>query len=950
MKQGYKKFTLAGMWCLFAITSFATGHVVTITTQFDVSCFGGCNGYAATSVSGGTGPFSYSWAPNGVTTSNASGLCAGSYTVTVTDQSDGSTATATVLITQPTQLTLSPNNIVPATCGNPNGQACVLVSGGNPGYTFMWSPSGAPTSCANNLVAGTYTATATDANGCTVITMVTIPNASGPVINSITASPTVICAGQSSTLNPNITGGTPPYSFNWTNPGNSLNSTATPNPIATPTVTTTYTLTVTDANGCVSNQTVTVVVNQAVAANVSETDPTCNQSNGSLTVNITQGSPPYSILWSNSQTTPTISNLTAGIYSVTVTDVNGCSISQSAGLSNIGGPTVTTSTTSASCTNSNNGSASANVTGIAPFTYQWNSSPVQTTQTATGLDAGNYLVSVTDSAGCVSVVAAQVNALAGNLYMYVTSLAGANCTTATGAAGIYVSGGTQPYSFAWSTGATTQNIVGVTGGTYTVSVSDANGCVENGSVNVPIFCANVVTGRAFFDANNDGIFNGGDSPISGMTINVAPGYYYTTTDTGGHYYRALWSVDTFDVSPAGNLFSYYTCTSPIGGHAQVIFPSMGDTSYVDFVFYNPVPFQDLYLNLASGVARPGFQQVYTVMTQNRGTTTVSDTIWFIHDSILTLSNANPAFDGYTYPTGYWLFNNFTPGATETRTVIVNVPTIQNGGYIGRSMIANARIEPTSSDTTSWDNGDDEQDIIQGSYDPNLKECWSPTMNSSGDIWPGDLTLDYTIHFQNSGTDTAFTVVVVDTLPVELDITTFRIGASSHPCTYSISGYNDTNVVTFTFMNILLPDSNINEPASHGYVQFTIDRYPNLPIGTQIINEANNYFDFNPAVVTNMNVVTISNPLSVVEPGGNEIMLYPNPAQENVNVVLGNNYVGDDAIVVLRDITGREIAKVNSGGNTLVTFNLASYSAGVYFVSVQTASGETTTQKLIISEK
>jgi hypothetical protein len=378
---------------------------------------------------------------------------------------------------------------------------------------------------------------------------------------------------------------------------------------------------------------------------------------------------------------------------------------------------------------------------------------------------------------------------------------------------------------------------------------------------------------------------------------------------------------------------------------------MGDTANnIDFALTAPVLFQDLYLSMGSGMARPGFTQFYAINCQNRGTTIVSDTIWYRHDSILSLVGASPPFDGYSYPTGYWLFNNFAPGQYLYKSVTMQVPTIPNGGYLGRQLISNALIEPTATDSTSSDNGDDEVDIITGSYDPNLKESYSPTMNEFGDIWPTDLELDYTIHFQNTGTDTAFTVVVVDTLPAELDITTFRMGASSHPCTYTINGYNGINEVKFTFMNILLPDSNINEPASHGFCQFTIDRFPNLPIGTQIMNEANNYFDFNPAIVTNMDTVTITNPLSTTEISNASVFVYPNPAQDAVNILLSDEFAGSNSTVTLRDITGRAISASQTNGATQFVIDIENGSPGMYFITIESADHEVITQRLIISTK
>lgn len=948
MKQHYKNFLLAIAFCLTTGYAFATGHTLNLTGM-NCWCFNSCTGQASVTVTGGTGPFSYLWTPGNLTTATINNLCAGTYSVVVTDQADGSTASGTITITQPTQLTLSLQSVVNSFCNQNNGSISVIASGGTPPYTYSWAPCCGFGNTLSNASAGTYTCTVTDSNGCTAVIAATISNQPGPTSLTASAAPATICSGGSSVLTPTVVGGSAPYSYLWTNPGNSLNSTTIASPTATPTVTTTYTVMVSDANGCQLSNVVTVFVNQAVAANISSTDPTCNQSNGSLTVNVTQAAPPYTILWSNTQTTPTISNLSAGLYSVTVTDNNGCTLNLSQGLNNVGGPTLSTSSTSTGCTNGNNGTATVTPSGVAPFTYLWNTTPAQTSATATGLTSGNYMVSVTDAIGCVTTASETVSALAGNLYMYAMQTAAANCSTSTGSATTYVQGGTAPYSYAWSTGATTPGITTAPGGLYTVTVSDANGCSSSGFAYITAYCANYLQGRAYLDVNQDGIYNAGDYPLQGAIVNANPWYYIASTQGNGEYSRWIAVSDTFDITIT-NPSPYYQLASPASGHNTVIFPGLNDTATADFVFTVQSPVQDLYLSLASGPARPGFLQQYTIQCQNRGSVTVSDTIWFLHDSILTLNNAVPAFDGYTYPEGYWTFSNLVPGGTISKTIWMQVPTIPNGGYIGRILHANARIEPTSTDTTPTDNGDDEVDIITASCDPNAKESWSPTMNSTGDIWPADLELDYTIHFQNCGNDTAFFIIVVDTLPAELDVTTFEPGAGSHPYTWSIAGQNDTNIVTFTFMNILLPDSNVNEAASHGYVQFTIERYANLPIATTIVNNADNYFDFNPPVPTNYNVVTISDPLTVATHGTSSAVIYPNPAQDRVNIQLNGDFAGDNATITLRDISGREIASANSNGNSTVVLDTQGCSSGMYFITITSADHETITEQIIISAK
>jgi hypothetical protein len=948
MKQLYRITFLALLFCVGVKYARAAGHTVSITVNNTILCFGSNTGSVTANVSGGVGPFTYAWTPSGGNSATATGLSAGNYQVTVTDQSDMSTATATITITSPPQLTIN-FFMAPAFCNTASGQLTANVSGGTPVYTYWWSPSGQTTATIVNMPPGTFTVIVTDANGCTLTQTFTIMNIPGPSISTITVSPPNVCSGQSATLTPTFSGGSGPYTYNWTNPGFTLSNPNILSPVATPTSTVGYTFTVTDANGCQDADVALVNVTPALNANVVTVDATCNVSNGSATASVISGTPPYQYQWSTGDTIAALNNISAGQYTLTVTDASGCQDVVVSGVSNVGGPAVTMVANPTGCTNYSNGMAAAVVSGIPPFTYSWNTIPTQTTDTISGLPNGEYFVTVTDSAGCVTVDSVTVNATAGNLYMYISSVTPSNCLTPTGSATTNVQGGNPPYNYSWSNGGTSGSISNLLSGYYSVTVTDQQGCTQGGSTFISNVCANVIRGRVYVDMNGDSVFGSGDIPLVGTMVYTIPYNSITTTDANGEYISLNYTSGAFSVHT--NVNGNYNEVVPASGIHTANFVTIGDSvTGLDFIYNALSPFQDLRLSLTSGVARPGFTQVYNITCTNVGITTESDTIFFRHDSILSLFSAIPPFDGYNYPDGYWLYNNFGPSQTIVKTIYMQVPTIPNGGYIGRQLVANARIEPLSSDSTSWDNGDDEVDIITGSYDPNLKECWSPTMNEFGDIWPNDLELDYTIHFQNSGTDTAFTVVVVDTLPQELDITTFRMGASSHPCTYNVTGYNDTNVVTFTFMNILLPDSNINEPASHGFASFTIDRYPNLPIGTQILNEANNYFDFNPAVVTNTDTVTITIPLSISESIVGNVIVYPNPAQDNVNILLGNEFSTSSTTVTLRDISGRAIITSPSYGSTLITLNTDACSAGMYFITIESENHEIITRQLIISEK
>lgn len=292
--------------------------VLSAAAQSDVTSYGGNDGTATVGVAGGTAPYTYSWAPSGGTSDTASGLVAGTYTVTVTD-ARGCKATQSFVIAQPIPLmtdTVSHTNV---SCnGGSNGSATITVKGGNAPYTYSWSPSGGTANTATGLQAGTYTVTVTDATANTIKESFTITEP--PVLTIGTGTVTNInCNGlNTGAVTPDVKGGTEPYTYAWSN--------GSVSPVADNLTAGTYTLKVTDANGCTATQSFTVTqpaVLTAVQGNVAQVS--CNgKADGSATVSVTGGTAPYAYVWSNGQSGTTISNLSGGTYTVTVTDANSC--------------------------------------------------------------------------------------------------------------------------------------------------------------------------------------------------------------------------------------------------------------------------------------------------------------------------------------------------------------------------------------------------------------------------------------------------------------------------------------------------------------------------------------------------------------------------------------------------------------------------------------------------
>lgn len=292
------------------------GMMASITSVQDLICNGVCVGSAAVTPVGGTAPYTYSWT-GGQTSSSVTGLCAGTYSVIVSDVS-GLSATTTVTITQPALLTVTAS-ATSATCGNADGSVSAGASGGTGAYTFSWNASAQTTQSVTGLPAGNYSVTVTDGNGCTTVQPVSITNSNGPV--TTLSQTNNLCKGQcTGTAAAATTGGAQPYAYSWTN---GQSSSAVSNLCAGD-----YTVTVTDNTGCTTAQLVTITEPPALSITATS-NPGSVLLGSSATLSASGGS---TYQWSpsaglscttcaNPVATPSITTT----YCVLVSDINGCS-------------------------------------------------------------------------------------------------------------------------------------------------------------------------------------------------------------------------------------------------------------------------------------------------------------------------------------------------------------------------------------------------------------------------------------------------------------------------------------------------------------------------------------------------------------------------------------------------------------------------------------------------
>ena len=443
----------------------SSSPMVSIDSE-NTSC-GEVNGSAATSVSGGVSPYTYAWS-NGSTDSSLSDLSAGDYSVTVTDAS-GCTALATKTIGDSANVNADAS-ATPTTCGENNGSATVDAIGGEAPYTYVWS-SADTDDMIDGLEPGDYDVTVTDANGCTDIASVLIEDSMSTEV-TVNSSPTM-CGGNNGGVSSMVTSGTAPFTYEWSN-----GSTAA---FIDGLEAGSYTLTVTDATGCTSEGSATVEDSSTPMLSVESEQTTCGENNGTATANVTSGIAPYVYEWSNGSTDASLSELSSGDYSITVTDANGCTVEATATIGDSANVDADASATETTC-GENNGMATVDaVDGIEPYTYLW--STAATTQMIMGLEPGDYMVTVTDAAGCTDVASVLVED--SNSPSVVVGSAPENCGMMDGAVTVSIAAsGTAPYTVLWSNGSTEETQTGIAGGTYSVTVTDANGCTASGSIEV----------------------------------------------------------------------------------------------------------------------------------------------------------------------------------------------------------------------------------------------------------------------------------------------------------------------------------------------------------------------------------------------------------------------------------------------------------------------------------
>ena len=547
------------------------------STVVDVRCFGDSNGSISAAVNGGVPPYTYNW-DNGQTSATITGLAAGQYTLTLTDQG-GQSDIQTFLVGSPSDLDIAVNSTTPETGNGNDGSISITVSGGTPGYTYSWSSPNGFTSTAEditNLEEGVYTVTVMDSNGCTETRDILL----GAVLSienkfEIDVDCFGECTGEIDIV---VVGGQPPYLYSWSGPDNFTATTQDIDDLCAGI----YEATITDNIG--QSIFTTCRIDEPLLALTIEPNPTIiNEivpNTGSINITVSGGTAPYTYQWSNQATSEDLTNLFEGSYRVTVTDANGCIlISPEFNVERIPLPinVEMLSINSPTCAVDCNGSVSMQIQGgDAPYQLVWSDGLTQTlsttnpTYTREDMCADDYILTITDANGQpleVPIVLLDLDPIV------IDEVVTPEIMGNDGTINTTVTGGQPPYSYNWSPSSlpSTPDQANLTAGLYIVTVTDANGCEEIDSFVIedqiaPLSCnpSNTVINQIDCNGDMDGSINisitGGRLPYSyqwddnqSQTTEDAIGLgagTYTVTVTDSEGTETICGPYTIDDQPA----------------------------------------------------------------------------------------------------------------------------------------------------------------------------------------------------------------------------------------------------------------------------------------------------------------------------------------------------------------------------------------------------------------
>ncbi len=694
---------------------------------------------------------------------------------------------------------------------------------------------------------------------------------------------------------------------------------------------------------------------KAVTVLASGINATCGACNGSILASAFGGLPPYSFVWSpepsSGQGTSSIQGLCPGTYTVEVTDGLGATATaEYSVVNNSSLPDGYIQEIRSACDGdcSGVGVVSQNsLGGTPPYTVDFQFAQYNVPNPGSilfgGLCPGMGQYHYTDANGCVGVLNYSVNDLPSGSPVALSTIPACG-TSATGAivmpdqqsnyAAFRVSGPGGDQVFVFQT-AGPYVLDGLAPGSYQVNYWDEYGadvvyCSTATTViigSLPEPCG-TITGRVYHDADGDCAFNGFDLTQPYRILSVEPGGHYAISDGTGTYLQHI-PLGSYTIAQGSFPSEVLLCPTTVP--APFTLDATAPIATVNFSNQSTVP-HDLSVTMHSSGARPGFPtQVWISVDNNSAFPSGDATLDLNFDPLLL--DPSPA-------TGQMALGVIAPYQHLTRVFTANVPADINllGTVLSYSVnVTNTVTEPNTANNTAAINV-----AITGSYDPNDKQGITSSSASADQYFlNSDSWIDYTVRYQNTGTDTAFTVVIRDVIDTNFDIMSLDILGASHAFTPS---FGEGRELIFTFNNILLPDSTTDLLGSQGFISYRIKPNNAIEIGDALGNTASIYFDLNDAIITNTTAHVVESSTGVQAHGSvPNLWLMPNPTSGSLEV-----RVSESAAVGLLQVVsvdGRVVLQRRMEGPRTV-LDVSQLSRGLYTLNWHDANGTVTTQRFV----
>ena len=485
--------------------------------------------------------------------------------------------------------------------------------------------------------------------------------------------------------------------------------------------------------------------------------------------------------------------------------------------------------------------------------------------------------------------------------------------------------------------------------TFAVLIRD-NVCPNNGtqvfcyhitvtldsSLVTPFYNHGYVSGNVYYDINGNGIKDTGEHDLKSLRVNSQPDNLGVFTNTQGDYIFYTMTNGAHTITP--EIPSDWMITSDSASYNFA--DDTLDRTGFDFGMNSILNYNQLEVSITSGFPRCNNIVPYYINYENTGTTLADGRVLFVIDQATSFISSVPVPDLINGDSLYFNFTALWPYSLRQ----INVSLLLPGA--GTVLHHALYIEYDSLGAYYVSGEQALQQTVSCSYDPNDKSVQPEGLFGNHAV-AYDEFLYYTIRFQNTGNDTAFNVVIKDLIDPGLDLNTFHLTGSSHEVNTTIY---PNRMVEFSFHNILLPDSVIDEPSSHGYIQYRIRPDQHLQMPFAISNTAYIFFDSNPPVQTNAvnNTVVSDLFVNVQSPGSesNQVRVVPNPFHEKAEIIFDKTFQNNGSEFRLMNVLGELLVKtiVTGSGATLTKGNLR---PGIYFYELKNSSGNRAAGKLAI---